>query len=296
MERLLIVGCGDVLRRALPRLVHRYRVYATVRSAADAALLRECGATPLPADLDRRATLARLAGIARLVLYGAPPPAVGERDPRMRRLLAALGSARSLPRRIVYIGTSGVYGDCGGDRVPETRPVAPRTARARRRLDAERTLRSFGARRAVSVAILRAPGIYAADRLPVERIRHADPVLCARDDVYTNHVHAGDLARMCMQALVRARPGRIYNACDDTRIKMAEYFDLVADRFGLPRPPRITRAQAPTRLSAMTMSFMAESRRLDNTRIKRELRVRLRHPDVHAGLAQALVPGAPRTC
>ncbi|GAB4170006.1 MAG: NAD-binding protein [Rhodocyclaceae bacterium] len=288
MDRLLIVGCGDVARRALPWLARRFRVYATVRGEGDAAGLRAFGVTPIPGDLDRPGTLRRLPGIARLILYTAPPQPRGARDERLRRLLAALAGARSsLPRRIVYIGTTGVYGDCRGASVAETRPVAPQTARARRRLDAERVLRRFGRRCGVAVSILRCPGIYAADRLPVERIRRGEPVLREADDVFSNHIHAEDLARACALALFRARSGRIYNACDDTRCRMGDYFDLVARAFGLPCPPRVAREEAGRHLSPMTMSFMAESRRLDNTRIKRELRLRLRYPDVHAGLAAA---------
>jgi len=292
VNRLLIVGCGDVARRALPWLLRRCRVYATVRSAAQAQRLRASGVTPIRADLDRRSTLARIAGIAGLVLYSAPPQAHGAHDERARHLAARLASGRSLPRRIVYIGTSGVYGDCRGERVPETRPPAACTPRAQRRLDAERVLRRFGRRRGVAVSILRSPGIYAADRLPIDRIRRGDPVLRQSEDVFTNHIHADDLARLCALALFRARPGRAYNACDDSSIRMGDYFDLVAGTFDLPPPPRVSRAEAARRLSPMTLSFLAESRRLDNTRIKRELRARLRYPDVRAGLAAARGQGA----
>lgn len=290
MERLLIIGCGDVLRRALPWLTRRYVVRATARTVAAAGELRALGVTPIRADLDRPETLKRLASVATLVLHSAPPQESGARDARTRRLVAALAARRSLPRRIVYISTTGVYGDRGGARVTEASPARPGTARARRRVDAEGVLRRFGRRNRVGVSILRAPGIYAADRLPLARIERGDPVLRREEDVHTNHIHAEDLARLCVLALARGRPGRAYNASDDSELTMGEYFDLVADSFGLARPPRMTREAIGRVLTPMTMSFMQESRRLANARIKRELRARLRYPDVAAGLAGARSP------
>ena len=287
MQRLLIIGCGDVLRRALPWLTRRYRVYATARGDASAAELRAAGATPIRADLDDRRGLRRLAGVGNLVLHSAPPQERGNRDLRTRRLLAALASRGSVPRRLAYISTTGVYGDRGGELVTEANAARPTTARAQRRADAEAVLRRFGRRNRSGIVVLRAPGIYAADRLPVERIRRADPVLRREDDVYTNHIHAEDLARIASLALVRGGACRAYNACDDSALMMGDYFDLVADAFGLPRPPRLARQEAEQRLSPVTMSFMRESRRLSNARLKRELRLRLRYPDVSAGLAAA---------
>ena len=284
MKRILIVGSGDVARRALPWLTRRFRVLALVRQPEAAAELRALGAVPLVADLDDRRSLHRLAGIADAVLHFAPPPQSGAGDPRMARLLAALASRRSLPQGLVYISTTGVYGDCAGARVDETRPCRAQTARGRRRVDAEQRLRSFGRRNRVRVALLRAPGIYAADRLPLERLRRGDPVLAADDDVHTNHIHADDLARIACLALFRALPGRAYNASDDSTMRMGDYFDAVADRFDLPRPPRVARAQIAEKLSPLTLSFMSESRRLDNRRLKRELRLRLRYPTVSDGL------------
>ncbi|MBL8504410.1 MAG: NAD(P)H-binding protein [Rhodocyclaceae bacterium] len=285
MQRLLIIGCGDIARRALPWLVKHYRVYAAIRSPARIDELRALGVTPLGADLDRPRSLRRLAGLANVILHFAPPPAGGEIDTRMRDLLAALSCKKILPRRLVYISTSGVYGDCAGERVVEERPGRPQTARARRRADAEARLRRFGRRLGVNVSILRAPGIYAADRLPLERLRQGLPLLPDSEDIYTNHIHADDLAGIALAALRRGRPGRAYNATDDSALKMGEYFDLLADRFGLPRAPRLPREEIERRLSPAMLSFMGESRRLANRRIKRELGMRLRHPDVAAALA-----------
>ena len=292
MKRILIVGSGDVARRALPWLTRRFRVFALVRQPEAAVELRALGAVPLVGDLDDRHSLRRLAGIADAVLHFAPPPQTGDGDPRMARLLAALASRSTLPQGVVYISTTGVYGDCAGARVDETRPCRAQTARGRRRVDAERRLRAFGRRNQVRVALLRAPGIYAADRLPLERLRRGDPVLAADEDVHTNHIHAEDLARIACLALFRGGPGRAYNASDDSGLCMGEYFDAVAERFGLARPPRMARAEIVRHLSPLTLSFMSESRRLDNGRLKRELRLHLRYPTVSDGLRAATVPAA----
>ena len=283
---LLIVGCGDVGLRVLKLLRGRWRLLALTSTPARREALRHAGAVPLLGDLDDAATLGRLGGLADAVLHLAPPPSSGERDARTRHLLQALARGGRV-RRIVYASTSGVYGDCGGARFDETRAVHPTTARARRRVDAEAQLRWLGRRSGVAVSLLRIPGIYAGDRdggHPRERLQRGTPVLRAQDDVYTNHIHANDLARACVAALHLALPQRVVHVSDDTELRMGDYFDLAADLCGLPRPPRISRAEAAAQLSPMQLSFMGESRRLDNRRLKRELKLRLRYPTVAEGL------------
>ena len=283
---LLIVGCGDVGLRVVKLLRGRYRLLALTTSVQRVGELREAGAVPLIGNLDDAATLGRLAGLADAVLHLAPPPLHGRTDPRTARLLQAL-ARQGRVRRIVYGSTSGVYGDCGGVPFDETRAVNPGTDRARRRVDAEARLRWYGQAMGARVTLLRIPGIYAGDRAgghPRERLARGTPVLAADDDVFTNHIHADDLARACVAALVRGLPQRVVHACDDTDLRMGDYFDLAADLEGLPRPRRITRTQAGTELSPMSMSFMSESRRLSNRRLKTELKLRLHHATVHTGL------------
>ena len=287
MQNLLIVGCGDVARRTLLRLLGHYRVFALLRDPAQCVFWRAMGARPIVADLDRPVSLRRIAGLADIVLHFAPPSGYGSGDARMRRFLATLSLAKSLPQRLVYVSTSGVYGDCAGARIDETRPARPITPRARRRVDAERQLRRFGRQNKVRVSILRAPGIYAQDRLPLERLQKGVCALRAEDDVYTNHIHANDLAMLVCAALRYGRANRCYNATDDSEMKMAEYFDLVADRFSLPRVPRISRGEAQTQMSPLQLSFMSESRRLGNQRIKNELRAQLRYPQIEDGVDAA---------
>lgn len=284
MRRLLVVGFGDIAQRMAPLLAGRWRVYALARDPRRFPLLRALGVTPVRGDLDRPETLAPLAGLAHDVAHLAPPPERGARDTRTAHLIAALAKGGSLPQHFAYISTSGVYGDCAGALVEETRPLRPQSERAQRRADAERQLRVWGRRSGVRVSILRVPGIYAADRLPLARLTRGTPALNADEDVYVNHVHAEDLARIVVAALQRGAPGRMYNAADDAPIRMGDYFDLVAERFGLPRPPRVNRVAAERLIAPHLLSFMSESRRLVNRRLKQELRVRLRFPTVREGI------------
>lgn len=285
MRRLLIIGCGDIALRMLPLLRARYTVYALVRSRERLPELRALGLRPVLGDLDKPETLGALSGIAHDVVHFAPPPSSGPHDMRTAHLIAALTKGKSVPQQVVYISTTGVYGDCGGALVEETRPLRPRTQRAQRRADAELKLRRWGTRAGVRVMLLRVPGIYAADRLPLARLARGTPALRVEDDPYVNHVHADDLARMVVAALRHGNPNRSYNAADDVPQRMGDYFDLVADRCGLPRPPRVARAEAERALSPQVYSFMSESRRISNRRIKRELRVALRYPSVREGIA-----------
>jgi len=279
MERLLIIGCGDIALRALPLLLPHYRVYALLRDPARHAEWRARGAISVAGHLDDRASLARIAGLADAVLHFAPPAAGGTTDTRTRNLLAAL-SQGALPKRLVYISTSGVYGDCGGAAVSETHPIHPQTARGQLRADAERQIRGWAKRNRVNASILRVPGIYAADRLPLERLRSGTPAILAEEDSYTNHIHADDLARITAAALHLGKPNRVYHACDDGELKMGDYFDAVADACKLPRPSRLPRTEVERSVSPALWSFMNESRQLLNRRIKVELRVMLRYPTV----------------
>ena len=292
--RVLIVGCGDIGMRILPLLQRQlfesahlpgpaaYRVFATTSQPERCAQLRAAGAIPLVANLDQPATLARLAGLASLVIYLAPPPSTGTIDSRSRHLAAVLTQRT----RLVYVSTSGVYGDCAGDVISETRKVQPLNPRAVRRLDAEQVWRGWARRTGSRLCILRVPGIYAASRLPLERLRTGTPALSPQQDVYTNHIHADDLARLTVKAMLHGSPNRIYHAVDDSQLLMGEYFDLVADRFGLQRPPRLMRSELERQVSAMLLSFMSESRRMTNERIRRELGFSLLYPQVAQGLDQ----------
>lgn len=279
MKRLLIIGCGDIARRTIPLLRNHYRIFALIRDMRQSAGLRALGVMPVAGDLDSRTQLSRIAGMADVILHLAPPPNTGARDLRTRHLLAAL-SRGAMPGRFVYISTSGVYGDCAGAHVDETHRLNPQTPRAQRRVDAERQIRNWAGRNGVNANILRVPGIYARDRLPLERLRSGMPAIVEGEDGYTNHIHADDLAHIIVAALHRGLPNRVYHASGDGEMKMGDYFDAVADASCLPRPARISRAEALRVLPASLLSFVNESRRLHNSRIRRELRVKLEYPTV----------------
>ena len=284
--RLLIVGCGDVGMRLIPLLRSRFRVFALTSQSERLSELRSAGVTPILGNLDSPQSLYRLKGLADIVVHLAPPPLQGSLDQRTRNLVAIL------PRhgKLVYVSTTGVYGDCKGAFFDETRPVAPVNARAERRVDAERVLRRWARHHEGKLSILRVPGIYAADRLPLERLRQGTPALLDADDVYTNHIHADDLAQIIALALFRAQPLRVYHTVDDSALKMGDYFDQVAAAFKLPLPPRVPRAELSKQVSPMLLSFMSESRRLSNERMKTELGVRLRWPAVSDLLASLQLP------
>lgn len=313
---MLIVGAGDIGRRVIASTTRRDTVWAATSTPAHRAGLKRLGARPVLANLDRPGTLKRLPRGWDVLLHAAPPQSYLTQDRRTRHLLGAVlhagmrqggrrsasgrrftggfsgATARSRARLLVYLSTSGVYGDCAGARVTESQPLNPRNVRAKRRVDAERVLMRAAKRGAFRLVILRVPGIYAADRLPLARLKAGTPALLPVDDVYTNHIHAADLAAITHAAVRRMRRRvrpqvRIYHASDDSDLKMGDYFDLVADAFGLPRPPRLPRAEVAARVSPMLLSFMSESRRLDNTRMKRELRVQLQFATAAAGVDAA---------
>ncbi len=291
--RLLIVGCGDVGQRVAKIVKEKpqsLRVLALTTSLENILPLRQLGVVPLLGNLDHKVDLYRLAGLATHVLHLAPPPAEAWSDPRTVALVRAL-RLRTAPSALVYGSTSGVYGDLAGRFAIETQATQARTPRAIRRVSAENSVRFFG-RSSVNTdftrtSILRIPGIYAPDReggTPKGRLLKGTPVLQKQDDVYTNHIHADDLARACLAAVWRGKPQRIYNLSDDSGMKMGDYFDFAADLYGLPRPPRIPRSTAQDQLSLMLLSFMSESRQIDTTRMKKELRFKLNYPTVKTGL------------
>ena len=364
-QRLLIIGCGDVGQRVVQQLHHGWQVIGVARSDETLQKIRAAGAMAMQADdahrlarwathvlhaappasrdgeVTDRLTRGWLQALARARGQRAR---MTSRPGRTHRLSArSMGSLLAVPApatqapsrsrhtpapRLVYLSTTGVYGDRGGAFTRETDTLQPLTDRARRRVDAERQVRfglhrpdgsNSGSRRADSphadstrpdsahrdsarlsgprhrrlqqqplpALVLRVPGIYAADRLPVERLRQRVPALVPADDVITNHIHADDLARIARTTLLRGPRQRVINAVDDSQMTLGDYLDQVADRLGLPRPPRHSRAELARTLSEVRMSFMRESRRLDTRRLKRELRVRLQWPTVAEFLARA---------
>ena len=293
--RVALIGVGDVAKRTIAQQLekklgnHGPRFILVSRSGAAALSeevqtgLHQQRSAVLRLDIDQRSEVMRVVNIAQAAIVYAPtaetPTRIRGQDPRMRRFASGIRqSGRRMP--LVYLSTTGVYGNYQGGIVTEASHCHPTQARSQRRLDAERVLRPLGAH------ILRVPGIYAHDRLPIARLSTQQPALSKEDDVFTNHIHADDLASIAWLALFRGRPARVTNAVDETELKMADYFDVVADACALPRPPRISAEQMRElgktgAVNPMMMSFLSESRRVHSTRLYRELRIKLQYPTVH---------------
>jgi nucleoside-diphosphate-sugar epimerase len=282
MNAVLIIGCGDIGLR-VARLCQPGAVSGVVRSRDSLARLQASSVVPRLVDLDGPITAADLgAGGARL-FYFAPPPPRGDSDPRVAAVCAAL-TGEERPRKVVYISTTAVYGDCGGRWIDETAPLKPGTARGRRRLAAEQQWLRWGEVQRVPVVLLRVPGIYGPGRVPVERLKNGLPVLSESDSPFTNRIHADDLAEVCLAAMQRGRGGEAYNVADGKPTTMTDYFNRTADALGLARPPVVDRRTAERVLSSSMLSFLGESKRIRNRKMLDELGVELRYPDLEQGL------------
>ncbi len=283
--QILIIGCGDVGKRVEAAWQARgARVAALVRDADRAEQLAELDITPVMGDLDDIWSLRRLSLQSSLWYYFAPPPRTGDNDTRMRCLLTAL-QPRAMPSRCVLISTTGVYGDRGGAWIDETAEPRPGSARARRRLDAEQILRAWGLSRGVAVVVLRVGGIYGPGRWPLARLQAREPLVREDECPYTNRIHIDDLVASCVAAGERGGAGQIYNVCDGQPGTMTQYFNALADATGLPRPPVVTLASARKILSPGMLSYLADSRRIGNRKLREQLGVTLRYPDLAAGIA-----------
>ena len=292
MNDILIIGCGYVGMRLArqylerPELGRGRRVLGLVQSAAGLARLAAAGIPGLCADL-ATGDLDALPLAGASIFHLAPPPGAGREDPGTRRLAAALARA-DRPPRVVYISTTGVYGDCQGAWVDESWPARPGADRAHRRWDAEESLRAWSTATGGELVILRVAGIYGPGRLPLERIRQGVPMVRAEDSPYSNRIHVDDLVGACVLAMERGEPGAVYNACDDCPSTMTDYFLAIADAAGLPRPPLIPMAEAGGQVSAAMLSYLAESRRLSNRRLREDLGLKLRYPSLAKGLPACL--------
>jgi nucleoside-diphosphate-sugar epimerase len=285
MKPVFIVGCGDMGRRvaALCRQAGE-SVFGLARSEKSAARLVANGIQVVSGDLADPTGLQDLPTAAADIYYFAPPPNEGETDPQVGHFLAAIAPA-ALPAKVVLISTTAVYGDCKGRWITEAQPVNPQTARGKRRLDAERQLRAWSARTGVPVVILRVGGIYGPQRLPLARLRQGLPILHEAESPYTNRIHEDDLARICVAAAERGVAGAVYNVSDGHPGTMSQYFKAVARACGLPPPPEVSLAEAQQVMSAGMLSYLQESRRLDNHKLLAELKVSLHYPSLADGLA-----------
>ena len=271
MKRLLLVGCGDIALRVADKLKKKYLLFGLIRSLKHLKDLRSRGIVPVIGDLDNLNSLKKISGISDDILHFAPPSPLGLIDRRTINLLHTIKSSGILPQRLIYISTSGVYGDAKGKWVSETDSPNPSTDRGIRRLNAENLIRKFGRDSGVSVSVLRVPGIYSKDRLPLTRLKTKMPLIRDEDDSFSNHVHVADLVRIVIAALRKGKSGRIYNVCDNSTLKVGDYFDIIAKGYGFEKPRRLKWQDAKIEIPPSIFSFMRESRRINNARLKSEL-------------------------
>ena len=284
MKRVFIVGCGDIGKRvALLAMAEGAEVTALVRSEERAAKLKELGIGTVEGNLDDAASLSGLPTRDAVVFYFAPPPGGGITEPRVRAFCAAIRPGDE-PAKVIYLSTSGVYGDCGDGAVTEETPPNPQTARAKRRYDAEIAVRAWGEERGVPTVVLRVTGIYGPGRLPLQQLASGQPVLREEEASFTNRIHSEDLARICLAAAERGENGDIFNVSDGNPGTMTEYFTACADALGYPRPRRVTMEEAKKVMTPLMLSYVTESRRMGNAKMLRKLGIKLLYPTLQEGL------------
>ncbi len=284
MQDVTIIGCGDIGRRVGKILLKQGRqVLALVRSEEKAGELRAKGFATLIGDLDYREETPEIPLQGTQLFYFMPPQGGGKSDYRVLNFCRRL-SPENAPSKVVYISTSGVYGDCGGALVTEETPLNPQTARAQRRVSAESQLQEQAQRLGFALIILRVTGIYGPGRLPVARVMQGHPVLKPKEAPFTNRIHSLDLVQICLAAVERGEDGDIFNVCDGQQSSMTEYFTAIAEMHDLPRPKQISMAEAEQEMNPLMLSYLKESRRMSNRKLKEKLAIELRYPTLETGL------------
>ena len=286
MKNIWIIGCGDIGRRVAKRIAdlyqnRDYRTSALVQTEKSARLCEKLGITPIIYNLDNHQPFDKKSFKEAEIYYFAPPPKTGVSDDRLHNFLNQLEQA---PRKVVLISTTGVYGDCQGEWVDESRSINPQTDRAKRRVAAEQTLENWAASHDKPYIILRVPGIYALDRLPLDRLRKKLPVVQASEAAYTNRIHADDLAQICIEAMNSDLSAEVFNTTDGDPGTMVDYFNQIADYSGLERPQQISLEEAKKSLSAGMLSYAQESRRIGNSKLLKLLGIKLKHPTLASTL------------
>ncbi len=249
---------------------------------------RELGAKPIKADVQNRTNLKRLAALGGRIIWMAPPRS--DKPDHSLKQIQLFCSFRSqihglAKPRITYVSTTGVYGNVDGRWIDELTARNAQSDRAKRRIADENQLFNGSKMGWADIQILRAPGIYGVDRLPVDRLKSRQPAIEAKDDSWSNHIHEVDLGRLAFWSQIKGGSREVINACDQTPMRMGDYFDQVADALGLERPPRLPRDRVREVVSPMMWSFMQESRKIRSIRMHR-IGFRLNYPSVQTYLAQ----------
>jgi nucleoside-diphosphate-sugar epimerase len=286
MHPVSIVGCGYTGSRLATRWLQQTpRVQGFATRDVSLRQIESMGGLATSLNLDQ--PMERSIDLdGRLVYYSVPPAPSGARDPRLERLLEHTTGA---PQRVVYLSTTGVYGDCHGLHVDEETFPHPQTERAVRRLAAEDTLRTWADARHVSWTILRVPGIYGPGRMPLERLRRREPAIEPEEATPGNRIHVDDLVSVSVAAGIAPQAHRrVYNVTDGSDDSLTDFLQRVARIAELPPPPLISRSDARRTFSATSWSFLGESRRVGNARMLTELGITLQYDDLDAGIRASL--------
>ncbi len=278
---LLSLGQGYSAAALARRLGCGWRIIGTTRSAEKAARLAREGVEPLiwpGADLG-----AALAAVTH-VLASISPDAAG--DPVLAQHGEAIAAAAPHLDWVGYLSTTGVYGDHQGGWVDETTPLAPTTARGRQRVLAEGQWQALAERSGLPLHIFRLAGIYGPGRGPFEKVRNGTARRIIRENQYFSRIHVADIAAVLAASIARPNRGAVYNVADDDPAPPEDVLAEAARLLGLPLPPEVPFEDAD--LTPLARSFYAESKRVRNDRIKRELGVRLAYPDYRTGLRALL--------
>lgn len=286
-----IIGCGNIGQRIAAALLKQGNDPKTINGLVNSsASMHKCQALNIQSsliDLDKSTTT--LPSLHKQdCYYTVAPPAIAMQDLRSRALIAHLERAVQRPSKIVLLSTTGVYGDCKGEWVDETKPPMPTTERGLRRLDSETVWQNFATAQGIPLMILRVPGIYSLDRLPRARIAKRTPVVSASECGFSNRVHAEDLAQIAVTSMAYLERDTsdsvVLNASDGAPSKITEYLQAAAKQLGEPNLPVISMAEAQEQLSDGMLSYLSESRKISNAKLLAILDYKYLYPDFREGI------------
>ncbi|MFK5926186.1 MAG: NAD-dependent epimerase/dehydratase family protein [Desulfuromusa sp.] len=284
MSKFTIIGCGDIGFRVARELIKQgQQVQATIHYEEGTIVPQSAGIETIVANFDYQEDIPDFSMQGQKLFYFMSPQGGGSSDYRMLNFCRKL-SPKNCPAKIVYISTSGVYGDCGEELVTEENPTNPQTSRAKRRVSAESQLQEQAEKLGFDLVILRVTGIYGPGRLPLSQLKKGHEVLRPEDAPRTNRIHSLDLVVICLAAMERGEAGDIFNVCDGQESSMSEYFMAVADMYALPQPAQLSWSEAEKVMNPLTFSFLKESRRMSNRKLLEKLAIKLRYPTLEEGL------------
>ena len=277
---LLIIGCGytgcELARRAHSQGIP---VWGTTRSEARVETIQGSGAEPLIFEAGKTPLPEMLREKVDTVVDTVGPPWSGEPDSTGLILEALEEFSIS---RFVYLSSTSVYGDCGGEWVDEDTPCTPTGPAGKRRVAVEELLQTHQNR--LPTIIARLPGIYGPGRSVLERIRTGRFRMVGEEGPFSNRIHVEDLASALWALCLRGRVGETYLLTDDEPQRLRVVSQYAADLLGVDLPAPLEMEYARETIPASSLSMLTDSKRLSNKKMKRELGIALRYPTYREGL------------